>query len=312
MRYYVDFNNQTDRAWTMVVYQTLPDSIGLDSVAWKKTTVPKSGESGVEWDIDYLVALGNYKQIGGIGVYKSSQKFPAILGTKWNVVFKDSVQQLELDGTAESGTIVIHNQSGALADIGVGMSDQASVFKRNVLSGSDGQFKITPTYWVGLFNDLQLGTVISSNVVVGPLQLQFPSGQNKALLTASLDGSSIKLGLEYQTSLVFDYQQIKVLSAAINHNFSQDSDIQGEIPEGHYTEVYVTPIQGQSGTLRPPSTGTYSSSGVFSCGSFESNDLPIVETYYNITAKFDSDGKTYSLNGVKCAHNGKTSDFKKR
>lgn len=47
--YYVDFANQTDRTWTMSVYQTVPGSIGLKSVSWKQTTVPKQGESGVEW-----------------------------------------------------------------------------------------------------------------------------------------------------------------------------------------------------------------------------------------------------------------------
>lgn len=221
MTYYVDFNNQTDRTWTMVVYQTLPDSVGLDSVAWKKTTVPQKGESGVNWEIEYLVALANYKQTGGIGVYKASQKFNNIqLGTKWKVVFKDGVQQLEPDGQAQRPElIVIGNDSKSLADVGVGMSNNSAVYQRDVLSSSSAQFKMTPTYYVGLFNNLELGTVISSNVVVGPMEVKFPSGQNKALLTATLDGQAIKLDLSYQSALVANYEQVQKLSRSIRSEF---------------------------------------------------------------------------------------------
>ncbi|AOY80604.1 hypothetical protein BJP36_12415 [Moorena producens JHB] len=235
MTYSVDFKNQTDRTWTMVVFQEIPDSIGLDSVAWKKTTVPRSGESGVDWDIEYIVALANYKQTGGVGVYKASQKFNNIsLGSKWKVVFKDGVQQLEPDGDAEKPElIVINNESNQLADVGIGMSGDASVYKRDVYSGSGGQFKVTPTYYVGIFNDLVLGTVISSNVIVGPLKVQFPSGMNKAVLTATLDGSTLKLALTYQNALVANYEQVQTLSRSIGSEFNEvldDSEVQKGIP----------------------------------------------------------------------------------
>lgn len=235
MTYSVDFNNQTDRTWTMVVYQTLPDSIGLDSVAWKKSTAPQSGETGVNWEIEYLVALANYKQTGGIGVYKASQKLNNIpLGSKWKVVFKDGVQQLERDGDAERPElIVINNKSNQLADIGVGMSGDASVYKRDVYSGSGAQFQVTPTYYVGLFNDLTKGTVISGNVIVGPLQVQFPSGMNKAVLTASLNGSNINLNLTDQNALVANYEQVQTLSRSIGSEFNEvldNSEVQKGIP----------------------------------------------------------------------------------
>jgi rhizosphere induced protein len=222
MTYYVDFDNQTNDTWTMVVYQSIPDSIGLDSVAWKKTIVPKSAESGVEWEIDYLVALANYKQKGEIGVYRASQKFNKIpLGSKWKVISKDNVQQLERDGdAAKPELIVINNESGNLADIGIGMSNNPAFYKRNVLSGSGGQFKVIPTYHVGLFNNLELGTVVSSNVVVGPMEVKFPSGQNKAVLTAKLDGEAIKLDLSYQNALVAKYEQVQKLSRSIGSEFS--------------------------------------------------------------------------------------------
>lgn len=202
MKYYVDFNNKTDRVWTMGIYQTLPESIGLDSVAWQRTTVPHSGSSGVDWEITYSVAIADYKQSGGIGVYKASQTLNSLLGTKWEIVFEDGVQQLKEAGSGTDGYIIIQNNSNELANPGIGMSGEGAVYKRNILAGTSAQFKVTPTYWVGLFDDVKLGEVISSNVTAGPLELKFPNGTNKAILTATMDGSQIKLDLQYQQSLV--------------------------------------------------------------------------------------------------------------
>mgnify|MGYP006157638417 CR=1 FL=1 len=95
--YNIDFDNETPDTWTLCVYQELPDSPGLDSVSWKQTTVPKNGTSGVQWNIQYLAALANYKQDGGKGVYKASQKLDTDLGKKWKCEFKDAVQQLILE-----------------------------------------------------------------------------------------------------------------------------------------------------------------------------------------------------------------------
>src|SRR5579859_4044839 len=139
--YYVDFNNGTQQTWTMAVYQTLPNSIGLESVSWKQTTVPHSGSSGVKWDILYNVAIANYQQIGGVGVYKASQTLNAELGSSWDCVFKDNVQQLvPSTGSVPGDSILINNTSGNLANLGIGMSGQGSVFKKGVVSGASAQF----------------------------------------------------------------------------------------------------------------------------------------------------------------------------
>jgi len=57
MTYYVDFNNQTDRTWTMVVYQTLPDSVGLDSVGGKKRQSRKKVNLGLIGRLNILLLL---------------------------------------------------------------------------------------------------------------------------------------------------------------------------------------------------------------------------------------------------------------
>ncbi|WP_193102719.1 hypothetical protein [Burkholderia sp. Z1] len=213
--YYVDFNNGTQQTWTMAVYQTLPSSIGLESVSWKQTTVPQSGSSGVTWDIFYNVAIANYQQIGGIGVYKASQTLKAELGTAWDCVFQDNVQQLiPASGSVPADSILINNKSASLANLGIGMSGQGSVYKKGVVSGAAAQFQVTPTYWVGLFNSLVLGEVISSNVVVGPLQLTYPSGLNLATVNATMDGSTIKLNITYGQQVAVENNVVERLIAA--------------------------------------------------------------------------------------------------
>jgi hypothetical protein len=198
-KFFVDLNNQTDQTWTLAVYQVLPDSIGLDSVAWKQTTVPQSGTSGVDWTVNFNVALANFKQDEGIGVYQSSQLLSADLGTQWQIIFKDHVQQLIPDGDApREDQIIIANSSGDLANPGIGMDGSGSVYKHDVLSGAGAQFTVTPTYFAGLFNDVELGEVISSDVTVGPLELKF-DGHNKATITATSDGKSIILTVDYST-----------------------------------------------------------------------------------------------------------------
>ncbi len=198
--YYVNFSNETDRTWSMAVYQTIPNSIGLDSVAWKLTTVPRAGSSGVKWEVKYDVALADYRQTKPLGVYFGKQILPTTLGVEWEIKFEDGCQQLYKVGdlpTDLGDHIVVHNNSGLQASPGIGMNGNASVYKRNILSNASAQFKVTPTYWAGLFRDVELGEVISSNVEVGPEKIKFSSGANVATLTATLDGESIKLATTY-------------------------------------------------------------------------------------------------------------------
>jgi hypothetical protein len=195
---FVDFINNTGRTWTMGLYQTLPDSTGLESVAWLATTAPDGGETGVDWAVDYQAMLANYKQVNGRGVYKASQKKSSLIGKRWRVVFDEGVQQLVEDGEANRpDQIIIANDSGELATPGIGMSGQGTVFKHELFSGSAAQFIIKPTYHFGLFNDVVLGEVISSNVIVGPQTLVFEGGLNAATITASVRGNTIHLDTKY-------------------------------------------------------------------------------------------------------------------
>lgn len=197
-KYFIDFENRTGKTWTLGVFMTLPDSVGLESVAWLQTTAPDGGDTGVDWTIDYQAMLADYKQEAGRGVYKASQRKDTLLGKKWKVIYQEGVQQLVEDGKAErDDTILIYNDSNETASPGMGMSGEGSVFKREILSGTAAQFVVKPTYYIGLFNDLVRGEVISSNVTVGPEKLQFPEGFNVATITASVKDKKLVLDIQY-------------------------------------------------------------------------------------------------------------------
>lgn len=188
--YSVDFANETNETWTLAVYQELPNSPGLDSVSWKQTTVPTSGDSGVQWEIQYLACLANYRQDGGKGVYKASQKLGTNLGQKWQCKSQDGVQQLFTDGKTTDGQLLIANNSLLLANLGIGMDGDISLVKRGVYSGNSAQFTVKPKYYVALFKDLTQGEIISGNQIHGPIEIVFSGGQVTKEYVARIEGES--------------------------------------------------------------------------------------------------------------------------
>ncbi len=186
--YQVDFINDTPDTWTFCIYQLLPDSIGLESVAWKQARVPKNGESGVQWSTEHMVCLAEYRQTGGKGHYKTTQMMRTDLGMHWRCDYADNVQQLRQAGTTTPGQLLIANNSLQLANLGIGMDGRLSLVKRFVYSGNNAQFVVKPRYYVGIFHDLMPGEIISGNQVYGPLEVVFSGGQTLKCFRARIDG----------------------------------------------------------------------------------------------------------------------------
>jgi len=209
--------NNTDQTWTFGVYQTIPDmSVNkLENVSWLQSSVPKGGNSGVSFQVNYNVLVANYVQSGGKGVYKASQTLSANLGTNWDVVYQEGVQQLVMGSgpPPPADSIFISNKSGLQASPGIGMSGRGSVYKNNIYSGSQALFQVTPTYYVAVFNSIVLGQVISSAVSVGdPIPIVFNAPSNIATATLDLVGNTLKLKVTYsagfQTNLPFSVPHI--------------------------------------------------------------------------------------------------------
>ncbi len=208
--YHVDFQNDTPDTWTLAVYQTLPSSPGLDSVSWKQTTTPRRGESGVEWSVNYLVGIVDYKQDGGKGVYKASQKLGTNLGQAWEARMEAGAQQLFEAGNApEKGQVVITNRSGKLANLAIGMDGDIALVQPNVYGGNAAQFTVTPTYYVALFKDIVKGQIISGNQVHGPLQVVFRGGATTVTYRASIDGANFVFEEVGGVKLIAELSQVQ-------------------------------------------------------------------------------------------------------
>lgn len=197
-QYHVQFDNKTDHAWTMVVFQTLPGGIALDSVSWQQVVAARQGTGEVSFSLVNDVVLATYTGAAGAGIYRPTQTLGAAIGSAWDVVFKEGVQQLEPAGTTVAGQIRMTNRSDRLANLGVGQSGHGFVYKRNVLGNVSVQFVMSPASWVGLFESVQLGQVVSRGTTsVGPLPLSFQGVNDHATLTASMAGESLTLSLTY-------------------------------------------------------------------------------------------------------------------
>jgi hypothetical protein len=198
-RYSIAFRNETDRVFTMGVYQTLSGAVHVDSVSWLQVTVAPGAERAVEWFPPYDVVLGRYDQQGNRAIYEPVQLLPAEPGTAWEVVFENGVQQLRPAGQARGGRIALTNRSERAADVGIGQSNHASVYRRSLNSGATTDFAVSSaSIYVGLFTNLSAGEIIANNVVAGPEAVSFGRTETQATLTASVRNQSIVLQLVYR------------------------------------------------------------------------------------------------------------------
>lgn len=196
--YSVKFVNDpsTKQTWTMAIYQTIPNMGVFDNVSWKQASAPPSGTKSVGWTISYNAALADFFSAGDSGVYESSQILSSNLGQKWLVTNPDGTQQLtpSSDG-APDGYIYLQNNSGLLANVGIGMSGVGSIFQQGVLSDATAQFKVTPRYWASIFNQVVEGQVISTAVAVtDPVEVIFSGGITSMTLTVWVEGQTLNFG----------------------------------------------------------------------------------------------------------------------
>lgn len=203
----ITFNNQTDRTWTMAIYQTLPKSTNLDSVSWQQVTVAESGVNSISWANTFNAVIASYTDSEGKQLYKAFQLPAASPGSAWKIVMKGGILQLQADGSAPLSTqIQIANVSGQLANPGLGMDGKGAVYQQGLFSGLSVLFETSPLLWVGLFDLISPGEVITGGLnrkvsfmttMAGPWALKYPAGQNGATLKAWIENSSLQTSLEY-------------------------------------------------------------------------------------------------------------------
>ncbi|HYR26980.1 MAG TPA: hypothetical protein VEU30_00855 [Thermoanaerobaculia bacterium] len=192
----VGFSNKAREVWTIGIYQTLSGSTGLDSALWKESVAPHQGTTNIGWTVRYNVVVADFFAFGPTGMYSSTQVLATAPGKQWKVEMDGWERQLFDDGpAAEPNQIVIRNVSAHMANVGIGMDNVGSVYKRNLPSGADAQFTVSPTYWAALFKMPTTGELIASTVTTEPLILSFEGGSTRIELEAWLVGETLHFGV---------------------------------------------------------------------------------------------------------------------
>lgn len=190
------FQNDTDRTWTMCVYQQNPQSRKLDTVAWLVATAAPGQRSSVTWtESVYGVVLGEFGRTAKRQLYVPLDSRDTERGACWKIVSEHGRQRLEPAGPSPlRDQIVFTNESGYAANPGITVSGSAVAFKRDLPSGAAAQFIIRPIYYAGLFASIRVGEVVG-RAVIGPLALQPARGVSDATLIARVEGRNMWLEL---------------------------------------------------------------------------------------------------------------------
>lgn len=201
----VNLANKTPSVWTFVVFMTLPNSSGLESVAWKLRPIPgTNGTSKLTWtDTDFCAAIGAYTTSGGMIVYEQTQALPATAGSAWQIVAQGGAQELQANGNAILPNMIqIANASGSLASAAFGVASTAAVYKRDLLSGASAIFDPQPSYFVLLADSMDQGQAIVpvpsgglGGVIVGPKPLPLSASAPSVTVTATSNSVSIDLAV---------------------------------------------------------------------------------------------------------------------
>lgn len=165
--YRVDFVNETDRAWTLVIAQRMRGA--SDVVAWKTATAGAGSSATIRWQAVFCVFLADYLNRRGRASYHPGIAQPALPGSTWDVVNDEGAQQLRCTPrTTTRDTIIVRNVSHRAANVGVGMDCAPASYKSNLLAAGAVVFDVgTPQFDIGLFNQVTQGDVISSAVTAG-------------------------------------------------------------------------------------------------------------------------------------------------
>jgi rhizosphere induced protein len=213
MTYSISMQNDLPQTWTFGVFQTYPNTAGIDSVAWKQQVLASTEKGSVSWQPSSNACIASYSQIKGIGVYSSDQIIPAQPGSAWKVVLQNGHQQLQQDTSTPTGPdqILISNESGQIANPGIGMSGIATAYMKELYSGVDVIFNLPSTYWVALFRQVAAGDAISDLSSTTPLLISFPGGLYSADVQAYLDGGAVLMSVQYTQMIASSVELLEAL-----------------------------------------------------------------------------------------------------
>ncbi|RUP48144.1 hypothetical protein BC936DRAFT_144910 [Jimgerdemannia flammicorona] len=187
--YHFKFVNNTPEPWAFCIWQKYPvdPAYQVKTLVWNKRDVPSTGEGNLYFDIKYSAIVGDVNDPDIHGVWQVSQSKDTVVGDEWTVDL-DALNDQVLDkapSSAPPGHIIINNNSGQFANIGIGMDGSPAVIVPNVQGGANEDFNIHPTYYVGLTQNVVNGVSIDSVTFTSPQKVTFSNGNNACQVTAT-------------------------------------------------------------------------------------------------------------------------------
>ncbi|CAG8441185.1 13846_t:CDS:2 [Ambispora leptoticha] len=204
--YFISLKNQApDRTISFAIYQELPNlPPGFQIIAWLQADVPPDAESVVTFNRgEYNVAVVDYHDETGVGLYKSSQILFAKIGQIWELIEKKGVQQYNKENVISTNkqeiTISLHE-----ANLAIGESNKIAIVHKKIKKDDSTTFKLPNQYYVGIFYDLVIGQGISSDICHLSKRLDLNTETNHYIVTAKFDIVTSKLSLEIESGERFE------------------------------------------------------------------------------------------------------------
>ena len=196
-RYKLILENATDQPWHFGVYQKVPSSPGLSSVAWQVRGVPptasdRHSQAEVNWTMDYGVCIAKFDK--DEASYTGSQFAPALLSNNYRVASLDGVPSIESKpvGVGSADQIILKNETGPPAvtlSMGFTVSNNIIAVEDNVGGGQETIYRVHPTYYVACYRSIKLGQLVDAGIVIGPVEVKYEGGARKAKVAATKDAS---------------------------------------------------------------------------------------------------------------------------
>ena len=85
------------------------------------------------------------------------------------------------------------NNTSEKQDLGLMLSGTLLCLKKDTRCGVNAEFKLTPTYYIGAYNDVAEGKNVKSASALTLQTIEFEDGNNTASVSVVPDSGSIKL-----------------------------------------------------------------------------------------------------------------------
>ena len=196
--YNLKFVNSSNDWWHFGVYQTFPDAPGLESIVWRENGLPTGSQAEIHWNMDYGVSITNFD---GANV-SAVQTISAQLGETYQVVIKDGITGIDSTPIAAGGPPDIvslkNNTTPAKAiDMGFALNGSIIAAQKAVGGQQSSNYQVHPKYYVALFRNVQVGDLVTSDVTVAPIMVEYTQGNTHATVTAYIDAGNTKTKVEY-------------------------------------------------------------------------------------------------------------------